>query len=90
MELHRYVTEQGRQGGQISGGLLARQTRILIRNETSMPGNGVHCVLGPFTSSIVYVCVGGCVRWPTTDVSLNFHPIYVHDEPLKPHNELVL
>ena len=51
----------GRQGGQISGALLARQTRILIRNETSpMPGNGVHCVLDPFTPSIVCPCV--CLR----------------------------
>lgn len=41
IELQGYVTTDGRQGGQISGVLLARQTRILIRNETSMPGNGV-------------------------------------------------
>lgn len=38
-----------KQGGQISGELLARQTWILIRSETPMPVNGVHCALDPFT-----------------------------------------
>ncbi|KAG7198767.1 hypothetical protein KM043_001754 [Ampulex compressa] len=71
---HKVMRSRPRDRGGIRSAPLDRQTRILIRSGP-VPGNGSHCMLGPFTSPM---------SSPTLEPSIS--TLYIHDEPSKPHN----